>query len=152
MIGDSRVAWGNRTGDATFAGYGSATARHLERLTRVLCALSDAPVTIALGINDARPAELDLASSRASLEAMIAACAPARVRLAQIWPNDPGVMGGADYDSAAIAQLNVAIASLAVHDRVRVSAVPLLLNLTVDGVHFTPEILADYMAALAAPD
>jgi hypothetical protein len=152
VIGDSRVAWGRPAGDALFIGYGGATFRQLERVTRVLCALSDAPVTIALGVNDAKPAELDEAASLASLDAMLAACAPDKVRLAQVWPSEPGVEpAGGDYDLAAISRLNAAIAARA-GAGVTVLPVPPLQGHTTDGVHFIDTVSARYMAVLAAPD
>ena len=57
-----------------------------------------------------------------------------------------------NYDPAALVRLNTDIAALAARTGVSVLPVPPLEDFTIDGVHFTPEVSARYMAALAAPD
>lgn len=150
VIGDSRVEWARPTGEALFIGYGSATLVHLERLTRTLCALSDAPVTIALGVNDAKPEEFDLAASLASAERMVEACKDDGVVLAGIWPVEPEVApAGHLYDPAAIAALDEGLNAIGRREQIPVLAAPELTGHTIDGVHFTEAVAADYLHALA---
>lgn len=149
VIGDSRVSWGKPVGDSLYMGYGGATIPHLSRLGAVSCALSDAQVTIALGINDTLPDERNLAESLGELDRIIAACGPDRLRLAQAWPADPGVEPNGDrYDQATFAAINLAIAESARTHDIPLVIAPNLTGHTIDGVHFDAATSARYMALL----
>lgn len=151
VIGDSRVSWAKPTNRALLVGYGSATFAHLERVTGLLCRLSDADIVIALGANDTKPSELNVPTSLASLERMLTNCAGNAVTLAEIWPTDPAAPPyGKYYDVAAIAEINAAINVLAAKHGASVIPAPALTGHTIDGVHFDPATSRAYIDTLAA--
>jgi hypothetical protein len=152
VIGDSRVAMAPRVGGALFVGHAGATTSDLQRLAKVLCSVSDAPVVIALGVNDAIPAlGVDVPATLARLAAMRRSCADRPVQLAEIWPVEPSrpPLGG-NFDLAVIGQINRGIRRLADQTGAGLIPAPALLEHTVDGVHFTPALSERYARTLAA--
>ncbi len=150
VIGDSRVAAAPPVGGALFVGHAGATTSDLQRLVKVLCSVSDAPVVIALGVNDAIPALVDVPATLARLAAMRRSCAGRPVRLAEIWPVEPSTppLGG-NFDLAAIRQINQGIRRLADRTGAGLIPAPALSEHTVDGVHFTPALSERYARTLA---
>ena len=133
-------------------GYGGATFTDLERMTRTLCSLSGAPITIALGVNDTKPGLADLDATRAAMDRMIMECGAHRTRFAQIWPTDPDVPpAGRDYDLEMIATLNVYMLDLERDADVAVLEAPNLTGHTTDGVHFKPAVSKSYIELLDGP-
>lgn len=114
VIGDSRVARALATDVAQVVGYGGASARQLQRLSSVLCALAPGRVTIALGINDTRVGDRNLTASRAAFNAIARDCARADLRFALVWPVELDVRSaGGNYAPEAIAAINAHIADAA---------------------------------------
>ena len=149
VIGDSRVAFLPPRPGVLLVGYDGATMRDMEWLTGKLCRLSNAPVTFALGVNDARTRAHDLAGSLAAMERMVHACAPARITLAAAWPVEQGKRI-ADVDPAVVDQVNRELALLAERRALRLLPAPALApGATVDGVHFTPETSQRYSDMLS---
>lgn len=151
VIGDSRVELAEEPDGALFAGYPSATSRDLVRLSGAVCALSSARITIALGINDTKPDELDLAATRDAFDRISDQCARPELRFAEVWPAEPDVEpAGDDYDLDAVAAITARLRALSAQGRAQLIAVPDLPNgFTHDGVHFTPEVSRDYARRLA---
>ena len=150
VIGDSRVAMAPRVGGALFVGHPGATTSDLKRLVKVLCTVSDAPVVIALGVNDAIPALVDVPATLSRLAAMRRSCAGRPVRLAQIWPVEPSTPPlGRNFDLATIGQINRGIRRLADQTGAGLIPAPALSGHTVDGVHFTPVLSERYARTLA---
>ena len=150
VIGDSRVAMAPRIGGALFVGHAGATTSDLQRLAKLLCSVSDAPVVIALGVNDAIPVLVDVPATLDRLAAMRRSCADRPVRLAEIWPVDPSTppLGG-NFDLAVIGQINRGIRRLAEQTGAGLIPAPALSGHTVDGVHFTPALSERYARTLA---
>ncbi|MBX7495372.1 SGNH/GDSL hydrolase family protein [Qipengyuania sp. 6B39] len=154
VIGDSRVQFATPPEGSLFAGYGGATSRHVARVSGLLCRVSDAQVTIALGINDTKPYEHDEAASRAALASIMRACDREKLWIATIWPAEPGVEPGGDaYAPVMTARLNAFIAELAGRRDMTPLPVPALdPGFTYDGVHFVEPVSQDYAARLAFPE
>ena len=152
VVGDSRVQNARTPASSMLVGYGGATFTDLERMTRTLCSLSDAPITIALGVNDTKPGFADLEATRAAMDRMILECGADRMRFAQIWPTDPDVpSAGRDYDLEMIAMLNEYMLDLERDSGVAVLESPNLAGHTTDGVHFEPEVSKSYIELLDGP-
>lgn len=151
VIGDSRIELAAEPDGALFAGYPSATSRDLERLSGVVCAISSARVTIALGINDTKPDELDLAATRGAFDRIADQCARPDLRFAEVWPAEPDVEpAGANYDIQAVAEITAHLRELAAQGRVQLIAAPdLPSGFTHDGVHFVRGVSRDYARMLA---
>ena len=154
VIGDSRVQFATAPEGSLFAGYGGATSRHVARVSGLLCRISDAQVTVALGINDTKPYEHDEPASRAALGRIMRDCDRDRLNIAAIWPAEPGGgPGGNNYDPQMTAALNAYIAELAARRGTRPLPVPPLeAGFTYDGVHFIPAVSQDYAERLAFPE
>ena len=154
VIGDSRIEYATPPEGVMFVGYGSATSRHLARVTGVLCAISEAQVTIALGINDTKPSEWDEQASRTAFESMARACERDKLWFSAIWPAEPGVApAGDDYLPRAADLLDKHIAEVAGDTGAGLIEVPELApGFTYDGVHFTHEVSARYAYELAFPE
>lgn len=151
VIGDSRVQFAEEPEGALFAGFGGATSRHLERLSGVVCPLTGARVTVALGVNDTKADELDLAATRAAFARIADNCERPGLRFAKVWPAEAGVEpAGDDYDPAAIAAINAFLDDLSARTGAELLEVPELdPGFTFDGVHFTEEVSRDYARRLA---
>lgn len=154
VIGDSRVSFATAPEGSLFAGYGGATSRHLERVSGVLCAISGAQVTIALGINDTKPWEHDVDASRRALDGIAAACRRDALAISAIWPAEAAMPpGGKAYDPAMTAALNAHLETLARRMDARFLPAPELpAGYTYDGVHFTDPVSRDYARRLAFPE
>lgn len=150
VIGDSRIEYAEATDEAMFVGYSGATIRELERMSRVLCAVSDAPVVMALGVNDTRPGYIDPAASIASLSRIVDSCGPERVHLAGIWPAEPEIEPlGPYYDMQEVERISTAMEELAAQSGAAFTPAPQLDGHTFDGVHFTADVSARYLSFLA---
>ena len=150
IIGDSRVQGAEPTHRALLAGYNGATFPELERIAGLLCRLSDAPVVIALGVNDARVERRDIAASLASAERTVQACTADGVAVSAIWPTDPDTEPFGDYyDLDAFAAMDLGLAAIASEHGVPVIPHPEISGHTHDGVHFTPEVSRLYIDTLA---
>ncbi|WP_370032306.1 SGNH/GDSL hydrolase family protein [Qipengyuania mesophila] len=154
VIGDSRVQFAEAPEGVVFAGFGGATSQDLERLTRIVCPVTTARVTIALGVNDAKRRGLDLAATGEAFEAIARNCAQRELRLAQAWPVESGVEpSGGDYDPVAIEAINRHLADLARRHRADLLGVPPLApGFTYDGVHFVAPVSRNYADWLAFAD
>ena len=154
VIGDSRVSFATAPEGSLFAGYGGATSRQVARVSGLLCRISDAQVTIALGINDTKPFEHDERASRDALGRIMQDCEREKLWIATIWPAEPGVEPGGDaYDPQMTADLNAYIAELADSRGTEPLPVPTLEpGFTYDGVHFIPSVSQDYAERLAFPE
>ncbi|QYJ06613.1 SGNH/GDSL hydrolase family protein [Qipengyuania flava] len=154
VIGDSRVSFAREPDGALFVGYGGATSRQLERMATIVCAIAPGQVSLALGVNDTKPTELDLGASRAALRRLVLACKREDLWLGQIWPSEAGVEpAGNAYHADAIEELNGYLIELAEAHDAKVLPVPALPEpFTYDGVHFTPEVSRHYAQRLAFPD
>jgi hypothetical protein len=150
VIGDSRAKAATGFGGTLFAGYGGATTADLQRLTKVLCSVSDATVVIALGANDAIPALGDHPGTLERLATMHRSCADRPVLLAEVWPTEPSIppLGG-NYDVAAIRQINLGMRRLAGRPGIGLIPAPALSGHTIDGVHFKPAVSERYLRTLA---
>ena len=151
VIGDSRVAVIPSNDRVHFIGYNGATTDHMVRLVGTVCALSDVPVVLALGVNDTvfRIGQID--RSLATLEQMGQDCAPAQVTLVQAWPGEPGKppLGDAS-DAESLAQINAGIAELARRHGWGLVRVPELgPDHTYDGIHFMPPVQQRYVDLLS---
>ena len=151
VIGDSRIEYAEPTDAALWVGYGGATLRHLERLTGSICRVSDAPVVIALGVNDAKGGFVDVDASLAAALRMAESCGPERIAFAGVWP--PEVTRepfGRYFDKDIIAVLDAGLADIAANKGAGYLPVPDGLSRhTADGVHLKPEVSARYLAYLA---
>ena len=154
VIGDSRVSFAKAPRGSLLAGYGGATSRDLERVSGILCTLSNAQVTIALGINDTTPWEHDEAASRSALGRIVTDCQRNDLWLAAIWPAEASKPpGGKAYDPVMTATLNAHLEALAQIAGARFLPAPRLeANYTYDGVHFTDPVSRDYARRLAYPE
>lgn len=154
VIGDSRVSFAEAPRGSLFAGYGGATSRDLERVFGILCTLSNAQVTIALGINDTKPWEHDEAGSRRALGKIVTDCQRDDLWLSAIWPAEASMPpGGKAYDPVMTATLNAHFEALAERAGARLLPAPRLeANYTYDGVHFTEPVSRDYARRLAYPE
>ena len=154
VIGDSRIEYADTTDAALWVGYSGATLRELERLAGVICTVSDAPVVVALGVNDTRPGFVDIDASLAAVEGMADSCGADRTTFAGIWPPEPSVGPlGEYYDMDAVSELDAGIASIA--SRTGAGYLPApddLSGHTFDGVHFPAEVSARYLAFLAGDE
>ncbi|MDP4575807.1 SGNH/GDSL hydrolase family protein [Qipengyuania sp. G39] len=154
VIGDSRVSFAEAPSGSLFAGYGGATSRDLERVSGILCTLSNAQVTIALGINDTKPWEHDEAGSRRAFGKIVANCQRDHLWLSAIWPAEASMPpGGKAYDPVMTATLNAHLEALAQRAGARFMSAPQMQpNYTYDGVHFTEPVSHDYARRLAYPE
>ncbi|VVT19357.1 SGNH/GDSL hydrolase family protein [Erythrobacter sp. EC-HK427] len=152
IIGDSRIEFAEPVENALLIGYAGATTREMERMVHLTCSLSDAPMVIALGINDTIPQMTDLAASQASIERAIAACGAERVAISGIWLPDPQVEPlGNIYDLETLARLDALLEQVALENGAAFVPAPAALSgHTFDGAHFTPGVSRDYTATLLA--
>ncbi|MGB3165840.1 MAG: hypothetical protein WBA68_03595 [Alteraurantiacibacter sp.] len=151
VVGDSRIESAQPTDAALWVGYGSATFRDLERLAGVICSVSDAPVVVALGVNDAKADFVDVDASLAAARGMVESCGSGRTTFAGIWPPEPtGQPFGAFFDTDAVDLLDTGLAEMTARTGAGYFTAPGdLSGHTTDGVHFTPDVSARYLALLA---
>lgn len=150
VLGDSRAYGALSRRDTLFAAYPGATIQDMARMARTLCLLSDAPVVIALGANDAKPDMRRPAASLAALHAMIERCGPERVWVSEVWVGEPAKLpSGPDFDPATKTALNHGIRRLTASGMGRLIPQPALANHTIDGIHFDPPTAERYEALLA---
>lgn len=150
VLGDSRVAMAESDGETLLIGFDGATFPQLERLIGLVCNVSGAPMTIALGVNDTIPALRDVQSTMASARRSIETCGAERVSIAGIWDPEPaiGPLGGY-YDTATLAILNSQLEKLAMESGAAFLPAPQgITGHTFDGVHFTRDISSEYIAHL----
>ncbi|MEZ5681908.1 MAG: SGNH/GDSL hydrolase family protein [Erythrobacter sp.] len=154
VIGDSRVEFATPPRGVFFVGYGGGSSRQLERVSGVLCALGNAKVTIALGINDTKPTERNMPVSQAALEGIVDACDREDLWISAIWPAEAGVEpAGDDYDPGMTAALDAYIGELARRKGLGLIEVPPLQpGYTYDGVHFIDSVSREYARELAFPE
>ncbi|WP_271077453.1 SGNH/GDSL hydrolase family protein [Aurantiacibacter sp. MUD61] len=146
VIGDSRVFQAPEPATAQFVGYGGATFESVSRISRVLCAIHDGPVTIALGVNDANTRHIDIAASEAAMAQLVEDCARPGLTLAKIWPIEVDRRPhGSKFDVEAITRLNETMSELAQSKALDVLPAPRLeTGFTEDGIHFTPQVSASF--------
>jgi hypothetical protein len=152
IIGDSRVHAAG-LGAVLVTGYPGSTIGQMDRLTRTLCAISDAEIVFALGTNDAKTT-MPIAGPEASLAQlgrMVDACGADRVLVAEIWPGEHDkAPAGAEFDAALIAQLNSGIRAMTAAGRGQLIEAPRIAGHTVDGIHFTAPVAERYLDTLMA--
>jgi hypothetical protein len=152
VVGDSRVLFATSPQEQVlFAGFSGATTRSLERFTRVVCAISDAPLTVALGVNDSKRVERNLPASKAAVDRILDGCRGRQLAMADIWPVEDGVATRVDgFQMAAITQLSAHIEAQAwATGQTFIPAPELAPGYSIDGVHFTDAVSAQYAETLA---
>ena len=150
LIGDSRLQLAEPTDRAMVAGYNGATFEQLERVAWVLCKLSNAPVVVALGVNDARIPVRDVEATLASAGRMVETCKADRLSLSAIWPTESEIEPfGSYYDTGAVAEIDQGLQQIAQEKGVTIVPPPDLSDHTSDGVHFKPEVSRLYVNTLA---
>ena len=153
VIGDSRIQFLGDRPEALMMGYSSAQTWQLVRIARLVCALSDAPVTIATGVNDAKRELPATRRHERAIEEMAEACGDRPTTISEVWPAQPEVEpAGTAYDPALIEVIDRQSRIVAArHVNVRLLPVPELpATWTTDGVHFTPEVDELYVRTLTA--
>ena len=153
VIGDSRIQFLGARPEALMMGYSSAQTWQLVRIARLTCTLSDAPVTIATGVNDAKRRLPATRRHAQAVEVMAQACGDRPTNISEVWPTQPEVEpAGAAYDPVLIEMIDRQSRAVAArHGNVRILPVPKLpANWTTDGVHFTPEVDELYVQTLTA--
>ena len=153
VIGDSRIQFLGDRPEALMMGYASAQTWQLVRIAKLACALGNAPVTIATGVNDAKRELPATASHAIAIEEMAQACGDRPTIISEVWPAQPEVEpAGTAYDPALIEVIDRQSRAVAArHGNVRILPVPDLPETwTTDGVHFTPEVDELYVRTLTA--
>ncbi|ANU07528.1 SGNH/GDSL hydrolase family protein [Paraurantiacibacter namhicola] len=154
VIGDSRIQYLGERPEALMMGYSSGQTWQIVRIAKLACLASDAPVSIALGVNDAKHADPATSRQKLAIAEIVEACGDRPTYIAEVWPAELGVEpAGGDYDPQLVAVIDrQARQAAARFDNVEMLPVPPLPdNWTVDGVHFTPEVDELYVQALTQP-